>query len=140
VHFETTVAVDAPVDAVWRVVVDVVHWPELTDSMRRVEWVRGDSIALGNAARVTQPWMPPNVWTVTAVATGESFSWQSGSPGVRTVATHVVRPGDPGRSTLTVGLEQFGPLAPLVGLVMGSRIRRFVRMEAAGLKQRAERA
>jgi uncharacterized protein YndB with AHSA1/START domain len=138
-RFETSVEVEAAPAEVWRALTDVVRWPEATASMDSVEWVTGGEVAVGNAARIKQPGLPANVWTVTDVVAGESFTWETANPGVRTVATHVIRPGATGRSTLTLGVAASGVLAPLLGALMGGRAKRFVGMEAAGLKKQSER-
>ncbi len=139
-RFETSVEVEATPEAVWRAVVDVVAWPEITASMRRVEWVTGDAVAVGSVARIKQPGLPASTWAVTAVVPGTSFTWESTAPGVRTVATHELAAAGPGRTTLVLGLAQSGPLAPLLGALVGARARRFVSMEAAGLKKKSEAA
>jgi hypothetical protein len=82
--------------------------------------------------------MPKLVWQVTEVEEGRSFTWVASSPGVRTVARHAVDADPEGGSRLTLTLEQEGPLAGLVGLLMGRQTRRYVRTEAAGLAAAAE--
>ncbi len=139
-EFEASVEVEAAPELVWRTLTDVVRWPEATASMDSVRWVTGDEVAVGNAARIKQPRMLSTVWKVTDVAAGQSFTWETSSPGVRTVATHIIGPAGEGKSTLTVGLAQSGPLAPLLGALLGARIRRYVGMEAAGLKRQSEHA
>ncbi|WP_202513189.1 hypothetical protein [Streptomyces sp. SID3343] len=42
--------------------------------------------------------------------------------------------------TFTLTLQQSGLLAPVVGMLAGGLTRRYLRMEAEGLKQRSERA
>jgi len=41
---------------------------------------------------------------------------------------------------VTLGIRQSGPLARVIGLLMAGTARRYVRTEAAGLKQRCEQA
>jgi uncharacterized membrane protein len=140
-QFETTVQTDAPVDAVWAALVDVRHWPEWTESMQDVRWLDDDGIRVGARARIKQPGTPALTWTVTELDEGRAFTWEASSPGVRTVGTHAVTgaAGQPG-SRLTLGLRQSGALAGLVGALTGARTRKFVQMEADGLKRAAESA
>jgi uncharacterized membrane protein len=140
-QFETTVQTDAPVEAVWAALVDVRHWPEWTESMQDVRWLDDDGIRVGARARIKQPGTPALTWTVTELDEGRAFAWEASSPGVRTVGTHAVTSaaGQPG-STLTLGLRQSGALAGVVGALTGARTRKFVQMEADGLKRAAESA
>jgi len=138
-HFETTVEIHAPHDQVWATLVEVERWPEWTASMREVTALDGMPLARGSRVRVKQPRMPSTVWDVTDLDTGASFAWRSASPGVATVATHLVEETAKDTVTVTLGIDQSGPIAPIVGLLTGSRSKRYVQMEAEGLKQRAER-
>ncbi|NDU72903.1 hypothetical protein GWI34_09700 [Actinomadura sp. DSM 109109] len=36
-HFETSIAIDAPPETVWSILEDVEHWPDMTASIERVE-------------------------------------------------------------------------------------------------------
>jgi uncharacterized protein YndB with AHSA1/START domain len=137
-QFETTVEIDAEPQAVWAAVIDVEQWPRWTDSMSEVRWLEDSTMRIGSRARVKQPGMPALTWAVTELDAGRAFDWQTSSLGVTTLGTHTVSPAADGRSTLTLGLRQSGALAGLVGAMMGARSRRYVEMEAAGLKRAAE--
>jgi uncharacterized protein YndB with AHSA1/START domain len=137
-QFETTVEIDAAPQDVWAVLVDVRRWPEWTDSMQEVSWLDGATATVGARARVKQPDMPALTWAVTELDPGRSFSWETSSVGVRTHGSHAIAAIGDGRSRLTLGLHQSGALAGPIGVLTGSRTRRFVRMEAEGLKRAAE--
>jgi uncharacterized membrane protein len=137
-QYETMVEIDAPPQDVWAVLVDVERWPEWTDSIDTVSWLDESDARVGSRARVKQPGMPALTWTVTELDPGHGFDWQTSSAGVTTLGTHTIAPLGEGRSRLTLGLRQSGALAGLVGALTGSRTRRFVQMEAAGLKRAAE--
>lgn len=134
-----TQAVDvlAPPEVLWAVVVDVQRWPRLTESIRSVRPLTEGALAVGSEFEVRQPGLPAAVWTVTALEPGRSFTWVSAGRGVSTVATHRVSL-TPGGSTLTLTLDQSGPLAGVVGLLLGRKVRRFVALEAQGLGDAAE--
>lgn len=136
--FQVTVPVAAPASTLWAAVVDPLAWPRFTESMDSVAWERGDSVAVGSRARVVQPRLGANLWEVTAVAPGRSFTWRNARPGVTSLATHEVRQTGPGASELTLGFDQSGPLAWLVGLLAGSRSHHYVELEASGVKRAAE--
>lgn len=96
-------------------------------------------LGLGSQVRISQPGMRPLVWTVSEFEQGRSFTWTSSVGGVTTVGSHAVHPlGGERCSQLILGLTQRGALAPVVGLLLGRRTRRYVGLEAAGLKAAAE--
>lgn len=109
----------------------------MTDSIDRVELL-DRPLALGGRARVHQPRLRPAVWTVTAFAENRTFTWESRSPGVRTVAAHDIVPRPDGTVSVRLTLDQTGPLAPVASLLLGRLSRRYVTMEANGLKAKAE--
>ena len=94
-------------------------------------------LRVGSRARIRQPRLPVAEWTVTEIDPGRSFTWVARGPGVRTTGTHVVEPhGDGARATAI--LVQGGPLGPVVGFLTRGLTKRYLAMEAAGLKARAE--
>ena len=93
---------------------------------------------VGSQARLRQPRLPVAVWTVTTVEPEHCFVWQTGVAGVRTVAGHRVEATGSDSTRVPFSLSWRGPLAPLIGLLYGKRSRRYVGMEAQGLKQRCE--
>jgi uncharacterized membrane protein len=136
VHFEISVDIAATPETVWNLLKDVERWPEMTASIDRVELL-DKPFALSSRARVHQPKIPAAVWTVTALTENETFTWESRSPGVTTTAVHDITP-TPDGVTVRLTLDQKGPLAPLFALLTGRLTRRYVTMEANGLKTKAE--
>jgi uncharacterized protein YndB with AHSA1/START domain len=137
-QFTTSVEIDAPAEAVWAALVDVPRWPEWTESMQDVRWLDEDGMRVGARARVKQPGTPPLTWTVTELDPGRVFTWEASGPGAKTIGAHTVSSSGAHVSTLTLGLTQSGVLARLVGALTGARTRKFVQMEANGLKRAAE--
>ncbi|SPT63098.1 SRPBCC family protein [Actinomadura madurae] len=136
-HFEISVDIDAAPETVWRILTDVERWPDMTDSVDRVE-ILDKPFALSSRARVHQPKLPAAIWTVTDFTENENFTWESRSPGVRTTAGHDVLRTPNGTTTVRLTIDQTGPLAPAIALFTGRLTRRYVTMEANGLKARAE--
>jgi uncharacterized protein YndB with AHSA1/START domain len=135
---QRSIDVDAPAPAVWAVLVDVERWPEWTASMSWLQRPHTGSLVVGEKIVVCQPRLGTRTWTVTEVDDGRSFTWESASPGVRTVAEHVLTPRIAGGCTATLRVTQRGPAARLVGAVLDRLTRRYLRMEAEGLKARSE--
>jgi uncharacterized protein YndB with AHSA1/START domain len=138
VDYERTIEVDAPPEATWQAVADLASWPAWTASIERLQPLDGPQLASGGRFRIKQPAMPPLVWTVTDLQPGTSFSWRSSSAGVTTLGGHRVEPFGAGGSRLILELHQSGPLAKLLGALAGARARRYVDLEAEGLRRAAE--
>ena len=134
-----TVDISAPPEVVWAVLSDVESWPAWTASITSVRPSSPDSLQVGSRVRIKQPRLPATVWTVSDLVEGERFTWTSTSPGVHTRASHrVVRTAKGSRATLSI--DQAGALGRLVGRLYGGLTRRYVEMEAAGLKRRSEKS
>jgi hypothetical protein len=94
-------------------------------------------LALGRRATVKQPRLPAETWTVTAVAPGRSFTWTARGAGITTEGIHEVQASGRG-SRIVLTIDQAGMLAPAARLLLGSLTRRYVELEAAGLRAAAE--
>lgn len=121
----------------WSALTAVTTWPDWTPSMRVVEPLDSPAIVVGHRFRITQPGLPRIVWTVSEVREGESFEWTAKSPGVHSTAFHRLA-DSPGGTLITIGIAQTGPLAGLVGALLGAKTRRYLGLEAAGLKAASE--
>jgi hypothetical protein len=106
--------------------------------MTRVERLDAGPLDLDSTVRITQPKLPATVWQVTEFVPGVSFSWTATGPGIRTVGGHHVVAETGGSATVVLSIEQCGLLSPLVWLFTGGLTRRYVEMEAQGLKRRCE--
>jgi hypothetical protein len=133
---EITIA--APIERVWDVYSDVERWPTWTASVTSVELVAGDRISVGAKARIKQPRFPRLTWTVTEIEPSRSWTWVTRTIGSTTTASHELRAID-GESTHVVQtITQRGPLGAVVGWLTRGLTRRYLAMEGAGLRQRAE--
>ena len=131
-----SITIDAPIDIVWSVFTDVERWPTWASSFTSVELIDGP-MRLGAKARIRQPRLPTVVWEVTKWEPGRSWTWTATSPGARTEASHVLTVS--GRGTLAEqSIVSSGPLGRLAALVWRSLTRRYLAIEAEGLKQRSE--
>lgn len=137
-RFEADTDIAADVEQVWAVLVDVPRWPEWTASVSRAERGEPGPLAVGATARLTQPKLRPAVWRVTELTEGREFTWVSQTPGVRTRGEHRLLPLPDGRTRVELVIAQSGPLAGLIGWLYGDLLRRYLRLEADGLKRRSE--
>ncbi len=137
-RFEDEIIITAPADHVWSVYSDAEHWPDWTASVRSVRFLDDASLRMGARAEVRQPKLPPARWEVVALEPGRSWTWVARAPGVRTTAVHTVEALDSGGARVHMTLEQEGPVGALIGRLYARLTRRYLAMEAAGLKQRCE--
>ena len=134
----SSVDIQAPADLVWDVFSDVEHWPDWTASVTRLRGLDGAQLAVGRRFAIKQPRMPRLVWTVTEVDPGVSWTWVQRSPGGLTSARHDVVPTTDGATLVRQELAQRGIVGSVVGLLMRQMTRRYLAMEAQGLKARSE--
>ncbi|WP_328309768.1 SRPBCC family protein [Actinomycetospora sp. NBC_00405] len=130
--------VDADSGTVWAVIADVERMPAWTSTMTRVRVLDGGELRVGSRVRVEQPRLPTATWEVTELEPGRSYTWASPAPGLQSVAWHAVEPTGPGRSRVTLGIRQTGPLG-VVATLMGPLTRRYVDTEIAGIVAEATR-
>jgi uncharacterized membrane protein len=133
-----SVSIDAPPERVWRVLEDVERWPDWTESMVSIDRLDQGPLRVGSQARIRQPRMPVAVWTVTELEPLRSFTWENHSPLMVSSGGHAVEPDATGGSVVRLTFEQTGPAAGLVRALLGRRIRRYVELEADGLRRAAE--
>lgn len=132
-----TDSISARASDVWAILVDVEHWPDWTASMREITRLDSGPLRVGSTARVRQPTGRPMVWTVTELDSERSFTWTASAAGIRFTGYHeLTSTGSGVQAVLTFTLT--GPMAWLVQWLAGGRIRRYVDMEADGLKRQSE--
>jgi uncharacterized membrane protein len=135
---ESSVEIDAPTAIVWDVFVDAERWPTWTTSVTRIVPLDGPGIEVGKRFEIKQPRLPKVVWEVTEVAPGVSWTWRQRSPGGTTFASHevVARAGD--RTLVKQRIDQRGPIGVSVGVMMRRLTKRYLQLEAQGLKTFSE--
>jgi uncharacterized membrane protein len=137
---DSGVDIDAPTNDVWDVFSDVERWPEWTPSVTNLAAMDGPGIEVGKRFAIKQPRMPKLVWEVTEVEPGRSWTWVQRSPGGLTRASHEIEPLSGARTRVRQQIDQSGPVGSLVGLLMRRMTRRYLELEAAGLKARSEQS
>jgi len=136
--FEIAIEINATERRVWEVLTDIEHWPEWTSSITSVTRIDSGALAIGSKARIKQPIFGTLTWTVTDFTPLRSFTWEAKTPGITVVAGHHLDSPDGKIVSLTLTVEQRGPIGRLVAPLAEKSARRFVQLEAEGHKRRAE--
>ena len=135
--FSISVDINAAPERVWAVMSDVERWPEWTASIRSVTRLDAGPFVVGARARVRQPKLLPADFVVTELDERKGFTWVTSSPGITATAKHLIEPIPRGtRATLSVEFE--GIAASIVAWMTRDLNDRYLALEAAGLKRRAE--
>jgi uncharacterized membrane protein len=135
---DSSIEVDAPASTVWDVFADVERWSEWTASIERIVALDAPAIEVGKRFEIKQPRMPKLVWEVTEVDPGTSWTWRQRSLGATTFASHEVVPIEAGRTLVRQRIDQRGPVGVLTGALMSRLTKRYLELEAQGLKARSE--
>lgn len=131
--------VEAPSALVWDVMTDFGSMPEWTASVAEIRVLGGaEPVGAGTRVRIHQPRLAPATWVIDQWRPEERFSWTSRFAGVRTTGTHIVTPVSEHTCSVVLMIAHRGPLASPVGRLTATLTRRYMGMELAGLKQRAE--
>jgi len=134
----TTTTTTADLEHAWAAVIDIDSWPRWTPSVRSVHRLDDGELRVGSRAKVKQPGMPTMTWQVDELREFEVFTWKTASPGVRTTGVHRVTTNPDGTTEITLEVAHRGPLAGLVSALTGGRTRRYMKLEAAGMKAASE--
>ena len=131
-----TVMIDAPVDTVWDLTIDVVHWPDITPTVTRVQRLDEGPMRVGSQARIKQPGQAEAVWTVTRLENRREFTWQTKRLGLTMTGSHHLEAVGTGtRNTLTLDVEGRG--AGVFSRLFGRLMRNSIATENAGFRTAA---
>ncbi len=134
---KNVIHINAPIERVWELTMDVETWPDITPTMTSVELL-DTPLHVGSDARIKQPGQRERTWTVTELEPQRSFAWSTTLLGLSMTGAHHLEPTAEGTSnTLTVDIE--GRLAPIVGPIMKRPIAKAIAAENEGFREAAER-
>ena len=136
-HHSISIDIDAPPQRVFEVMVDVRRWHEWTPSITSIALANGGELAVGTRAMIRQPKLPPALWTVSRIVPGRGFEWVNRAPGLRVTGHHFAEPAGHG-SRATLALSYDGIFGGLLAWITAGITKRYLRMEAHGLKARSE--
>lgn len=137
-ELRANIDVAASPERVWDVLVDVERWPEWTDSVSSARLLDTGPLAVGSRVEISQPRIPTGTYTVTGLEPGNAFTWQQRQPGSTVIAHHECVPLPDGRTRVELKVVMSGAAGAVVGRLYRKLTERYLAMETAGLKARAE--
>jgi len=138
--YEARITIAAPSADVWRVLSDVVAWPQWLQTVVSVRALDAEPLAEGNRYEIRQPHLRRAIWVVTSLAPLRRFVWRSRSPGFSMIADHVIDARPSYQTHVTVRFSFSGWLGTPVGLMYRSLTQIYLAQETAALKRTVEGA
>lgn len=136
-RFDHDLLIQAPVETVWDLTLDVERWPETTPTITEVVRLDDGPLAVGSRARIKQPAQSARVWTVSRLEHPHEFEWGTSFGPVRMVGGHHLAPeGDGCRNRLSLEVTGFG--SRVLWLLAGRAMRKAIVTENEGFKAAAE--
>jgi len=108
------------------------------ETVDSVEALTPGPVGVGSWFQLKQPKLPEGIWEVTAWDPPAYFEWRQKSGGVTNTAGHRIEALGDDRSLLTLTIEMRGLMVPIVGLFIRNLVRRYLSLEAQGMKRAAE--
>jgi len=137
VRIEHVLEIDAPLERLWTLTVEVEGWPLFTPTVTSVERLDDGPLRVGSRVSLKQPGQPPRVWTVTALEPGRRFAWSTRLFGTTMTGVHELDATSVGtRNVLRVELT--GWASSLVGALARVPIARALARENEGFRSAAE--
>jgi uncharacterized protein YndB with AHSA1/START domain len=134
----TSIDVNAAPERVWEILVDVEGWPTWTESVSSTRKLDDGPLSVGSRVEISQPRIPTGTYTVTALEPGRAFTWEQRQPGSLVSARHTCTSLPAGGTRVELTVVMSGALGGVVGRFYRGLTRRYLAMEAAGLKAQAE--
>jgi hypothetical protein len=135
-----TITLDAPLERVWAHTLDLDALPSITPTVTKVERLDGGPVRIGSRARLTQPGLPPLVWTVEAVDAPYRFAWGTRLFGVRMIGIHELAFAGPNITHLTLRVVFAGRGSAVLGRLARRNITRALQVEAQGFERASSAA
>ncbi len=136
---EHAIVINAPVEEVWALTVDIERWPALTPTVTSVARLDDGPLIVGSQARLKQPGQRPKVWTVIEMDEPTSFVWGTTMMWLRLKGCHTLTDvAGETHNALAVEITGFG--SGLVGRLGHRALARTLATENDAFKQAAESA
>lgn len=140
-RIEHTTLINAPLERVWAVTLDVEGLPELSPTtMTRVRRLDEGDLRVGSRTRIKQPGQRERVWTVEEVTAPTRFVWSTRLGPLAIRATHLLAAERDGGTRNTLVIDLLGPGARLLGALLRRTFAAVLATENAGFKRVSESA
>jgi uncharacterized membrane protein len=137
VEIADTITIDAPVERVWELTLDVEALPSITPTVTSVERLDDGPVQIGSRTRLAQPGLPRRVWTIEELDAPFRFAWATRLLGVRMVGIHELASAGEDRCELTLRVRLEGRGAGLLESLGGRSMARALAAENAGFARAA---
>ena len=137
VHIERTIDINAPIQSIWDITLDIERWPEWTASMKSIRKRQSGPISIGSVAQVEPNGGVASDWTVSELQAPNLFAWETRVRGVRVVGRHRMQE-TPGGTRMTLELDYSGLLARLFNFQIRRTFVHNLEVESQGMKKFAE--
>lgn len=137
-HFEEAIDIEASQQRVWDVLSEIEAWPRRIETVESVESLTPGPVAIGSRIRLKQPKLPEGEWEISVWDAPTYFEFRQKSGGVTSVAGHRVEALADSRSRLTLSLDMRGLPVAVVALFFKDLTKRYMTLEAQGIKGAAE--
>lgn len=132
VEITNTTVIDATIDRVWALTLDIEGLPAITPTVTSVERVDNGPLQVGSQARLRQPGLGRRIWTVEVIDEQRRFAWATRLAGIRMVGVHDLVATSDGRTELTLRVQFEGRGAGLLAKVGARNIAKALEQENAG--------
>ena len=110
-RYQDELLIQAPIERVWALTLDVERWPDATPTITEVARLDDGPFGIGSQARIKQPAQSARVWTVTRLEEPVCFEWETTVGPIRLRGGHhLSAEGDGCRNRLTLDIRGFGSL------------------------------
>jgi uncharacterized membrane protein len=136
-RIEHRLEIEAPIESVWALTLDIESWPTITRTMTSVTQLDEGPLRIGSPVRIKQPGQRARVWTVTALDAQRRLAWSTTAMGVDMTGIHQLTSSTNGTTNeLTIELD--GTIAPIVGALLRRPIAHALATENRGFKAAGE--
>ena len=135
---DNEITIDAPIEDVWALTIDVEAMPSLSETFISVQRLDAGPLKVGSRTVVEQPGLGKRTWTVSEMDPPHRFAWTTRLLGSRMTGIHELEAAGTGcRNRLAI--EITGWTSPLLGALIKKQIAKAIAIENSGLKRTAER-
>ena len=133
---EHELQIDAPIDVVWALTVDVESLPSITPTMTSVSRLDHGGFGVGSQARIVQPRQGARLWTVPVFDAPHHFEWETRVGPLTMTGAHHLTARD-GGTLNRLSVEVGGPLSGLLGRLVRKQIAAAIATENEGFQKAA---